>query len=337
MENRIAVRLAESVETDKRMVSMNGRHRVLVLGGAHIDRRGRILGATVPGASNPGHFLIEPGGGCFNAARNLGLLGVPVRMISPRGGDSDGEAVAEAASACSVDDHPFIFLDRQTPSYTAILSHDGNLVVALADMDLYQAFSPRRLKVRSVREAFAGADLVLCDANLPEPTIAAIAAKARDLGKTLAAIAISPAKVIRLRGSLSLFDHIFMNESEVRALCGEMPDDPQVWPARLRSAGLRSGVITRGARPIIAFDEGGVFTLEPLPAERLVDVTGAGDALAAGTLLAMLEGMPLKEALRRGVALAAITLSSPHAVAPDLNRTRFETMVGLVAQARLLA
>ena len=30
------------------------RGKILVLGGAHIDRRGRIFGETAPGASNPG-------------------------------------------------------------------------------------------------------------------------------------------------------------------------------------------------------------------------------------------------------------------------------------------
>ena len=319
------------------MIPMNDTHRVLVLGGAHIDRRGRIFGELVSGASNPGRFIVEPGGGGFNAARNLGLLGISVRMISPRGGDADGERVGDAAAACGVNDTPFVFLDRQTPSYTAILSEDGNLVVALADMDLYRAFSPRRLKVRAVREAFAETHWVLCDANLPEATIAAIATLARDLGKPLAAIAISPAKAVRLKGSLALFDYVFMNEAEARALCGNTPDNAEAWPSLLRSAGLRGGVITRGSKPFFAFDDAGTFSLVPPPVEQLVDVTGAGDALAAGTLSALLEGQPLAEALRRGAGLAAITLSSPNAVAADVNPNRLETMVGLVAQANFLA
>ena len=60
---------------------------VLVCGGAHADRRGRIAGHTVPGASNPGAWFSEAGGGGFNAARNLARLGHAVTLISPRGGD----------------------------------------------------------------------------------------------------------------------------------------------------------------------------------------------------------------------------------------------------------
>ena len=126
---------------------------ILVMGGAHVDRRGRISGETAPGASNPGSWFVEAGGGAFNAARNLARLGHRVRLVSPRGGDADGDIVATAAEAAGIEDTPFTFLDRATPSYTAIIERDGNLVIALADMDLYRLFSPRRLQQRAMREA----------------------------------------------------------------------------------------------------------------------------------------------------------------------------------------
>ena len=71
---------------------------ILVMGGAHVDRRGRIAGETAPGASNPGAWFVEAGGGAFNAARNLSRLGHRVRLVSPRGGDSDGDIVAAATT-----------------------------------------------------------------------------------------------------------------------------------------------------------------------------------------------------------------------------------------------
>ncbi|RVK98072.1 carbohydrate kinase, partial [Sinorhizobium meliloti] len=147
---------------------------IAVFGGAHIDRRGRISGATAPGASNLGAWFEEAGGGGFNAARNLARLGHRVTMISPRGGDPAGDTVAAGAEAAGVIDRPFTFLDRKTPSYTAILENDGNLVIALADMDLYTLFTPRRLQQRATREILAASELVLMDANLPQETLAAL-------------------------------------------------------------------------------------------------------------------------------------------------------------------
>ena len=157
--------------------------KILVLGGAHVDRRGRISGATADGASNPGSWFEEAGGGGFNAARNLARLGFDVTMISPRGGDPTGEMVSEAADLAGVNDRPFIFLDRKTPSYTAIIERDGNLVIALADMDLYRMFVPRRLSIRSVRDAFSATDMILFDVNLPGDTLCSITQRATSLGK----------------------------------------------------------------------------------------------------------------------------------------------------------
>ncbi|MDR6758351.1 sugar/nucleoside kinase (ribokinase family) [Mycoplana sp. BE70] len=315
---------------------MTGRN-ILVLGGAHVDRRGRIHGETAPGASNPGNWFVEAGGGAFNAARNLSRLGHAVRLIAPRGGDSDGELVAAAALAAGVEDMPFIFLDRATPSYTAIIERDGNLVIALADMELYRLFSPRRLQQRAVRDAIACADALVTDANLPEETVTAIAYAARSAGKPVCGIAISPAKVIRFQNALPALTCLFMNEAEARALAATRPDDPWQWPDLLRRAGLSSGVVTRGRDAVIAFDATGVAMLAPPLLEALGDVTGAGDALASGFLSARLDGQPLATALRQGVAAALIAVRSPLAVAEELEPDLLARVMGLVSEAEVLS
>ncbi len=311
--------------------------RILALGGAHVDRRGRIHGQTAPGASNPGSWFVEAGGGVFNAARNLARLGHPVRLIAPRGGDADGEIVAAAAEAAGVEDTPFTFLDRATPSYTAIIEADGNLVIALADMELYRLFSPRRMQQRAVREAFAATGAVLTDANLPEETIAAIADAARRNAHPVFGIAISPAKVVRFRPVLPALAGLFMNEAEARALIETQPDRPQDWPALLRAAGLARGVITRGSDAAIAFDETGAVMLAPPRLEILGDVTGAGDALASGFLSAHLAGRPLAQALRQGAAAALIAVRSPLAVAEELEPELLARVTGLVPEAEMLS
>lgn len=312
------------------------KKKILVLGGAHIDRRGRISGETAPGASNPGTWFEEPGGGGFNAARNLARLGFQVTMISPRGGDATGEMVGEAADFAGVDDRPFVFLDRKTPSYTAIIEKDGNLVIALADMELYRFFVPRRLSIRWVREAFAAHDFILFDANLPEETISAIVAKARSLAKPVAAIAISPAKVVRLKPCIGDIDYLFLNEAEAAALTGGQPEDAGDWPPLLNEIGIRSAVVTRGRRELVAICEGRAVTLQPPIAETVTDVTGAGDSLAAGTLAALMSGLPFAEAVRHGAAAAVLTVQSRHAVNENLTPVLLNEALALVPEVRIL-
>lgn len=312
-------------------------HRIVVLGGAHLDRRGRIAGETAPGASNPGSWQEDVGGGAFNVARNLALLGHDVQMISPRGGDAAGEKVTAAALAAGIDDTPFVFLDRATPSYTAILERDGNLVIALADMDLYRLFTPRRLRTRSLRDAIARADLIVCDANLPSETLSALTALAREKNLPIAGIAISPAKVVHFENCLPDLTYLFMNAAEATALAGRRALHAGEWPELLRIRGLRGGVVTRGGDELAAFSDAGSFTVRPPATPEIADVTGAGDALAAGTLDALLSGRPLAQSLRFGIAASRITLASPHAVAPEFNRDLLRREAALVANPETIS
>lgn len=310
---------------------------ILVMGGAHVDRRGRIAGETAPGASNPGAWFVEAGGGAFNAARNLSRLGHRVRLVSPRGGDADGDIVAAAAAAAGVEDSPFIFLDRATPSYTAIIERDGNLVIALADMELYRLFSPRRIQQRAMREAIAAAAVILTDANLPAETLAAMCDAARDAGVPTAGIAISPAKVGRFQNCLPALSFLFMNEAEARTLTGVAPENAADWPLALRAAGLSAGVVTRGGKGVIAFDETRAALIVPPEIPALGDVTGAGDSLASGFLSAWMGGADIGQALRHGVAAATITVRSPLAAAEEMSQAALAAALSLVPEAEWVA
>lgn len=310
---------------------------ILVMGGAHVDRRGRIAGETAPGASNPGAWFVEAGGGAFNAARNLSRLGHRVRLVSPRGGDADGDIVAAAAAAAGVEDSPFIFLDRATPSYTAIIERDGNLVIALADMELYRLFSPRRIQQRAMREAIAAAAVILTDANLPAETLAAMCDAARDAGVPIAGIAISPAKVGRFQNCLPALSFLFMNEAEARTLTGADPENAADWPLALRAAGLSAGVVTRGGKGVIAFDETRAALIVPPEIPALGDVTGAGDSLASGFLSAWMGGADIGQALRHGVAAATITVRSPLAAAEEMSQAALAAALSLVPEAEWVA
>ena len=54
------------------------------------------------------------------------------------------------------------------------------------------------------------------------------------------------------------------------------------------------------------------------PAVEVADVTGAGDAMTAGYVHALLEGASVVESARYGQVLAALTCASPDTVRTDL-------------------
>lgn len=306
------------------------RPRLLAAGAAHIDRRGRVADAYVPAASNPGTMREEVGGGAFNALRNAVRHGIDGAILSLRGGDLAGEAVTRAIAAAGIDDLSATFLDRATPSYTALIEADGELIAGLADMALYETGFDKQMRRRKLREAVLTADAVLCEANMPAAAIARLAAVAA--GKPIFAIAISPAKAERLTAVLASLSCLFMNLREARALTARENASAVDAATALMRSGLRCGIITAGGDPLTGFDADGVFTVAPPRARSVADVTGAGDAIAGVTMAHLMRGMALRQAVRRGMAAAMLTVESP-AVVADYGDEEFEAALALVAEA----
>ncbi len=300
---------------------------LLGVGGAHVDRRGRMAAPFVPGASNPGTMREEAGGGALNALRNARRHGVAAAIVSLRGGDAAGETVAATIAEAGITDLSAVFLDRTTPSYTAILDDRGELVAGLADMGLYELAFERHLKRLAFREAAAEADALLCDANMPERAIGVLAEAAGR--KPVFAIAISPAKAVRLTPHLGRLSCLFMNRREAAALTGT--EGVEALDA-LRAMGLASAVVTAGGDSLIGYDGDGPFRVVPPAPSEIIDVTGAGDALAGVTTAHLMNGLPLRQAVRRGMAAALLTVADQQAVAAPSDG-EFAAALALVPEA----
>lgn len=288
----------------------------------------------VPGASNPGIMREDVGGGTLNALRTAVQRGAKAAMLSVRGGDAAGGMVARAIKGAGIADLSVTFLDRATPSYTALLDLDGDVVGALADMGLYDLAFARQLRRASVRDAVAEAGAVLTDANLPAEALGRIPALAA--GKPIFAIAISPAKVPRLSGIFSDLSCLFLNRREAALLTGLPAGSPAMeMVAALRGLGIARALVTSGPAPVVCFDRTSAFLLTPPVPQRVVDVTGAGDAMTGAAIAALLRGEAFDAAAREGVAAAVLTLQSAKAVG-RLDAKSFEAALGLVPTAEPL-
>lgn len=287
------------------LIGMMNSPTVLAVGGAYIERRGQVLGAFVPAASNPGTMREAVGGAVFNALRCAVRRGVSGSLLSVRGGDVPADTVSRAVAAAGIADLSVVFLDRTTPSNTTIIDGDGALIVGLADMALYDLALPKQIRRAKVREAISTADAVLCDANLPPMALERLVALAA--GKPVFALAVSPSKAARLAPVLEFLAMAFMNRHDAGALTGADVDaDERGIVDGLRRAGLKSGVVTAGDGPVLGFDAAGAFSI--LPPKKVAD--GAADAVAGATVAALLRGLTLRAALREGVAAAMLAVEN---------------------------
>lgn len=304
------------------------RPKLLGIGGAHIDRRGVMTADYIRGASIPGVMIEETGGGVFNALRVAAQFGASVSLISVRGGDAAGEIVADEAKKAGIEDLSSVFLDRTTASYTALLDRHGDVVAALADMEIYERALPRQITRRKTRDAIDAADALLIDANMPEESIVRLMRIA--VAKPVYALAISPAKAVRLRPVLGLLAGMFLNKREARSILGRAYDDKTsavVLAKALSDLGLSRAVLTDGADAVCILDQGETHLIAPPRPERVEDVTGAGDALAGASLAALMSGKSIQISVEEGLAAASATVETAKSVADFSSKARFHTLL----------
>ena len=282
--------------------------RVTVFGGATIDRIAQSDARPVMGASNPGHARRMAGGVGFNVAAVLARLGATVRLVSRIGADPDGEAIVAACAAAGIDTSNLgTSADKATAGYHAAFDNHGELIVGIADMDICTELNPAAVGPAAADSAN---DFWVVDANLPEETLAFLVEQAAATGTPVAALAVSPVKAMRLARLLDRLAFLFANRREAAALLGLDPNRTSgaaSLAAELSRTRATRIVVTAGGEPVIAARAGETRAFVPLKTD-VSAVNGAGDSFAAGTIAAMAEGRPLTDAIRFGLAAAALTI-----------------------------
>ncbi len=284
---------------------------VVVVGGTNMDVVARTSAPMVGATSNPGHTRISPGGVGRNIAACLGLLGVPVRLVSAVGDDAFGDEALRVSAACGVDIGAVRRVPGSTGTYTALLDDRGELVAAVSDMAAMDSLELDTLHLDD-------AALVVVDGNLAHDQVARVVAGAKAAGAPLAFEPVSVAKAARLADLARDLFLLTPNLDELAALTARPATEWQASVSDLHDRGvehvwLRSGaggswMCSRGSAPV---------HLSAAPA-TVVDVTGAGDAMLAAWITAWLRGADAVDAAREGHRAAAATIESPHTVRPDL-------------------
>ncbi len=294
----------------------------LVIGAAGVDIVGRLKNDLNPGTSTPAQIRMTFGGVARNVAENLARLGQPVRLITAVGQDEPGDRLLEQTGQAGVDVSPVLRTgEHPTSTYLGVIDSSGLLKFALDDMRAITALSVNYL--RECARLFAEASLVFIDANLPKDTLKTAISLARQARLPICADPTSVVLAPRLKPYLGHLTLITPNRAEASVYCDPCLDinsrqDALEAAKSLVAQGVQIAIITRAERGLCyATSE----TSGYIPAIRtqVVDPTGAGDALTAAVLFALLNDIDLDEAVRLGVSAASLTLRHRGAVLPNLS------------------
>lgn len=286
---------------------------IAVVGGMNVDIGGRPARRPVLRDSNPGRVSIRPGGVGRNIAHDLRLLGMEVRMLSAVGDDGHGALLLRSCAACGIDTSLCLCAEGETSStYLYITDEHGDMQLAVADMDVTARITPAVIAARL--DALNAARAVVLDANLEAETLAYLAAH---VTAPLYADPVSTGKAGRMRSILPRLACIKPNALEAEALTGE--SDPEKAARALVNAGVGRVFLSLGHQGMIAADSDSLLNL-PCEQARVLNTTGAGDAVTAALVWAGVRGLDLERSLRFALRAGAVTCECLEANNPELSR-----------------
>ena len=297
---------------------------ILCIGGMHYDRIAQSLAPFRIRASNPVRYVRVAGGVAHNIACDLASLGTSSSMISLVGGDADGDAILVDTEQRGVN----LTLVSQwttvtTASYTAVLDDAGELAVGLSDTETYDLMTPDFLSPN--RDQMQKHKTLVVDANLPDTSLNWIGenkGQARLFGAP-----VSPSKALRWKTAMKNVDVFIGNEREADQLTGISVcsvSDALKAARALRAQGPEIAIVTLGPQgAVVSSPE--LDAHFPIPETNAIDVNGAGDAFFSGFTQAINAGLPIDDAMNRGIATASIIAETPGPIWDGLSLERVNT------------
>jgi ribokinase len=284
--------------------------RLVVLGDVMVDVVCRLDGPIALGSDAPARIDFGYGGSGANVAAWAAVArdaGAPPLLAGRIGADERGRAAEEELRATGVETRLVVDPELPTGTCVVLVGPDGERSMVpdsgandrLAEGDL-----PDDVLVEGAHLHLTGYTLVRDGSRAAGR---AAIARARERGMSVSvdpssAALLSPAFMDELAGV-----GLLMPNAEEAAVLSGVDDAERA--ARALAARVPEVVVTLGPAGALWTDGVSVCRVESERARAVpLDTTGAGDAFAAGFLVARLSGAPPEEALRAGCRLAAVAV-----------------------------
>lgn len=294
---------------------------VLVIGAAGLDIKGRSHIALQMATSNPGQIRNSFGGVGRNIAENLARLEVETLLLTAVGDDTSGDLLMAHSAAAGVDvTYVLQVAGGRSGSYVAVLDDEGDLSVAVSDYEVMQFLDAAFFEQHT--RLFDHARLIVLDLNLYPESIAKIIELAERFHVPLCVDPTSPSHATKICNNLKYVYLMMPNASETMTLCGLSGPasdlDMAISAAKqLVASGLGIAIVTLGEKGLAYADHSSSGHIQARKT-KIVDTTGAGDALTAAVIFGLLNDCTIDEAMRLGITAASLTIQSRESVVPDL-------------------
>jgi sugar/nucleoside kinase (ribokinase family) len=296
----------------------DARFDVLGIGNAIVDVMARTEDDFIVARAETLYDAMGPaieasGGSAGNTAVGVASLGGRAAFIGKVADDALGAFYRHDAKAAGVHfETAPLTAGAPTARSFILITPDGERTMNTY-LGACQALSPADIDEAVVADAaITYLEGYLWDPPEAKRAFLAAAKAAHRSGRKVSLTLSDPFCVDRYRGEFldlmrsGTVDILLANASELHSLYQTADFDTAI--AALK-AECQLAAVTTGADGAVVVSAAGIVRVPATPAERLVDLTGAGDLFASGFLLGVARGMNLANAARLGTIAAAEVIS----------------------------
>ncbi len=287
---------------------MSKKSKIVVVGSSNVDFIMKLPRLPKVGESvTNGQFLQTYGGKGANQAVAAARAGGDVWFVNCVGDDDYGALIRHnlAHAGAHID---YIWTAEGYASGVAVvlIGEEGKNLPTI-DPGANYALTPEMLL--SIKDSLRDAAMFVLQYEMPEKTLYTALDIARDFQIPVVFNCAPPHEidVSKLNG----IEYLVVNETEAEFLLGyPVNDDESIHTAAadLLAFGAKTVIITLGEKGVFLAMEDRTSSIPAFSVEA-VDSTGAGDTFCGTFAVALVEGMPLHDALRFANAAAALCVT----------------------------
>ncbi len=294
-----------------------------VVGGCGVDIVGFPNEELIFHDSNPGHIGYSLGCVGRNIGENIFRLGEDVRIVSVVGDDHNGRLALEGLRKIGMDANGIeVLKDENTATYLALLNHEGDMEIAISQMEIIKNITPEFVEKR--REELESCENIVTETNLDKETLEYLLNNIK--GKFFVD-SVSVTKSKRLRDCLSNIYFLKTNVLEAGAILQrDVNTDDNLILAGMEfmRRGVKNVAITRGSEGASIFTREGNFFMSSEKV-KVLNTSGAGDAFLAGFVKGELLGLTIEEKLKMAMAASLLTIQSEKTISENMKLDNIKT------------
>lgn len=296
-----------------------------VFGTIFVDVKGFAKQKYNPTGRNVGDVVELHGGVSRNVAENLANIGSPVAMITTVDNSGIGSGVRSHLREAGVDVRYIRDAADSMGMWLAVMDENGDLAGSISRQPDFSAME--RIIDECGEEIVAQCENIVLEVDTTTEIARKVFALARKHAKDVYVIVGNMSVILQNQQYLPQTRLFILNEIEAGLLfgCKLDPAQPQAVLARLKEEmekrGIREMVVTLGEHGSVYNDavSGDSGMLDIVPAEHMVDSTGAGDSFFSATIAARMRGWSLRDAAKLGARVASLTIQTEEATCPVMH------------------